>query len=286
MKFNNARKTLFFILLFVSIISAFIFIPYLIEDKAFVIGPDMRSQVRPIFVEFKRLIKNLLTTGTLPFWSWNVFLGNNFWSAKSFLFLGDIYSYIMILLKNHFYINVMIITFLKFIISAISFYLYGRTREWKHKTLLIGSLLFAFSSWAMKTVEFPVFLSFYSFIPLYFASVELFLKKRKLYLFTIMTSMMLVTNYYLFFSLSMFTAVYYLFRYYEKNKNFKLVFKNIAIIVAYYLVGVLIASVLIVPAFLFITENSRVFNSELSLLHYDDIRVYFQIGRASCRVRV
>ena len=172
------------------------------------------------------------SAGTLPFWSWNIFIGNNFWSAKSFLFLGDIYSYLMILLKNHFYINIMIITFLKFIIAALSFYLYGLTRSWKQNTILIGSLLFAFSSWAMKTVEFPVFLSFYSFVPLYFASIELFLKKRRYIAFTFMTSLMIITNYYLFFSLSMFTAIYYLFRYYEINRHFKNVIKNIFVIVA------------------------------------------------------
>ena len=277
MQFKKSKKSIFLIFLFVTLISAFIFIPYLLENKAFVIGPDMRSQVRPIFVEFKRLIKSFITAGTLPFWSWNIFIGNNFWSAKSFLFLGDIYSYLMILLKNHFYINIMIITFLKFIIAALSFYLYGLTRSWKQNTILIGSLLFAFSSWAMKTVEFPVFLSFYSFVPLYFASIELFLKKRRYIAFTFMTSLMIITNYYLFFSLSMFTAIYYLFRYYEINRHFKYVIKNIFIIVSYYLVGVLIASVLIIPAFLFITENSRVFSSKLNLFYFDNIRVYFHL---------
>ena len=56
--------TLIGIVLFVFL---FIFLPFVWEDIAFVIGYDIRNQYRPWFTEFRNLLKNALFQRTLPF---------------------------------------------------------------------------------------------------------------------------------------------------------------------------------------------------------------------------
>lgn len=259
----------------VLFIFLFIFLPFVWEDIAFVIGYDIRNQYRPWFTEFRNLLKNALFQRTLPFWSWNIFYGNNVWASKAYYFIADIYSYIAMFLKGHYYNILIIQTGLKLCVSALSFYAYGSIRQWKIHTRIITAVSFAFSAWALKYIEHPFFLSFYSFMPLYFASIELFFKQKHKYLYTIIVALLLLQNYYFFFTLSIFTILYYIYRFIELDlKSF--VPRTLEII-GYYLVGVLITSILIIPSALFILQNTRVFSSSQNMFFYENIRVYFHM---------
>ena len=259
----------------VIFIFLFIFLPFVWEDIAFVIGYDIRNQYRPWFTEFRNLLKNALFQRTLPFWSWNIFYGNNVWASKAYYFIADIYSYIGMFLNGHYYNSLIFITGLKLCVSALSFYVYGAVRGWKVSTRIITAVSFAFSAWALKYIEHPFFLSFYSFMPLYFASIELFFKQKHKYLYSIIVALLLLQNYYFFFTLSVFTVMYYVYRFIDLGlKSF--IPKTLEII-GYYLVGVLITSILIIPSALFILQNTRVFSTSQNLFFYDNIRVYFHL---------
>ncbi len=260
---------------FVILITAFIMVPYIIEGKAFVIGFDSRTQYRLFFIEFRRLIVNAIKQKTFPFWSWNMFFGNNFLAAKSYYIFGDIYSYLGILINNHYYNIVMILSVLKFISAALSFYIYGRVRNWDKYTRILGALLFTFSAWALKYVEVPIYLSFYSFVPLYFASLELAMKKKVYFFYAIMTALMLIMNFYLFYTLSIFTLIYYTYRFFEEHR--KQYLKSAFPLIALYLLGFLLSAILIVPGVLLLLQNSRLFNSTNSHFYFEDIRVYFHL---------
>ena len=132
----------------VLFIFLFVFLPFVWEDIAFVIGYDVRNQYRPWYTEFRNLLKNALSQRTLPFWSWNMFYGNNVWASKAYYFMADIYSYIGMFLNGHYYEDLIFLTGLKLVVSAISFYAYGTIRDWKVSTRIITAVSFAFSAWA------------------------------------------------------------------------------------------------------------------------------------------
>lgn len=276
---NKFKKYIPILSLIVLVIFIYLFVvvPFILEDTAFVIGYDVRNQYRPWFTEFRLLLKNAISQKTLPFWSWNMFFGNNVWASKAYYFVADIYTYISMFFSTHYYNILMLITGLKLIISALSFYAYGSVREWKISTKLVGALLFAFSAWSLKYVEHPFFLSFYSFVPLYFMGIELYFKNKFKFLFPIFVSLLLLQNYYLFYTISVFTIIYYIYRYFELHYDLKHFIKKTLILIAYYLVGVFITSIIIVPSALFILQSSRVFNTGSNLLFYENIRVYFHM---------
>jgi len=261
----------------VFFIYLFVFVPFILEDTAFVIGYDIRNQYRPWFTEYRELLKTAISQRTLPFWSWNMFFGNNVWASKAYYFVADIYTYISMFFSTHYYNSLIIITGLKLTIAALSFYIYGSVREWKISSRIIGALLFAFSAWALKYVEHPFFLSFYSFVPLYFVGIELYFKNKLKFLFPIFVALLLFQNYYLFYTISLFTIIYFVYRFIELKYEWKTFIAKTACLIGYYIVGVLITSVLIIQSALFILQSIRVFNSGTNLWCYENIRVYFHM---------
>ena len=76
-------------------ISAAIFVPYLVNGKAFILGWDMRTIYSSNFENLRTMVQAFRTGGTLPYWSWVNFLGNDFYSSKLFYF-NDFFEYFFV----------------------------------------------------------------------------------------------------------------------------------------------------------------------------------------------
>jgi uncharacterized membrane protein YfhO len=249
-------------------------LPTWIQNYAFVYGGDLKPQHFQFYTEFRSLMSNFIHNRELPFYSWDIFLGNNFYASKAYYIMGDIYAYISLLFNTHFYNIFIIQTFIKLSVSYITFYFLSRTYKFSYKVSMIIALCYSLSSWVIFFIGQPMFVSFYSFMPLYFLGIELYIRKKNYTIFLISSALCLFTNYYLFFAISMFSPIYYLSRYYIINSSFKNIFTNTTKLIALYLIGVSITAVLILPAGLYIAGNDRV--GEIGfILFFDKIQIYF-----------
>ena len=248
--------------------------PYLIKGLPFEYGGDLKPTYFPYYTEFRSLIGQFIKQGQLPFYSWNLFLGNNFWASKSFYMLGDIYYYFSLLFNIHFYDIFKIQTIVKLLVSTLSMYALLRYLKASQIASYILALCFGFSSWVIFFLGQPMFVSAYSFTPLFFLAVEIYLKEKKITLFILITSLLLLTNYYMFFSLSFFTPFYYTARYYAIRNGFKDFIKDTAWLIGVYLVAVLSTMVLILPSFINIIQNDRVGTFYLAFF-FDKPEIYF-----------
>ena len=249
-------------------------LPYLIKGLPFEYGGDLKPTYFPYYTEFRSLIAQFVKKGQLPFYSWNLFLGNNFWASKSFYMLGDIYYYFSLLFNVHFYDIFKIQTIVKLIVSTLSMYALLRYLKTSYIPSFILSLCFGFSSWVIFFLGQPMFVSAYSFTPLFFLAVEIYLREKKITLFILSTSLLLLTNYYMFFSLSFFTPFYYTARYYAIRQGFKDFIKDTAWLIGVYIVSVLTTMVLILPSFINIIQNDRVGTFYLAFF-FDQPEIYF-----------
>ena len=265
------------IFLLVSILISISFYPHLFNHVPYIGGFDSRGIYRLFYQEFQQMIYNSIFQGTLPFWSWNTFLGSNFWASKSYYLIGDIYNYIFIFSDMHYYTILLFITILKIYVSAFTFYIYGTHRGWNAKWVILGSLFFSFSAWSMEYIEQPMFLSFYSLLPLYFYGVEKIIKNKRYTVFVFTTFFLVSINYYLFLTLTLCSIIYYLYRYYEINEKFRGIVVDILKILPFYLLGVGLAAPIILPSGLFILMNDRLANTTYNLWFFDDIRVYLHM---------
>lgn len=265
------------VFLILTILILIAFYPHFFDNIPYIGGYDSRGIYRLFYQEFKQLISNSIFQGTFPFWSWNTFLGNNFWASKTYYLVGDIYNYLLIFTDLHYYTVLLFITILKIYVSALSFYVYGKFRGWDAKWVILGSLLFSFSAWSMEYIEQPMFLSFYSLLPLYFYGVEKILKNSRYAVFTLSVFLLVSINYYLFLTLTICSVVYYLYRYYEINGDLKKSIVSILKIIPFYLLGLGLAAPIIIPSGLYILLNDRVANTSFNFWFFEDYRVYIHM---------
>lgn len=270
-KIFNRNSILLILLL--SIVIAGMILPYIITNTPFEYGGDLKPSGFSFYVELKNLFNvRKLLSGVFPFYSWNLFLGTNFWASKSFYVVGDIYNYLTMWIPTHFYNVVELLTVIRLLISGVLFYcLLGFFSENKIANI-IGALSYAFSAWIIFFLGQMSFVSFYSLVPLYFIAIELYLRKGKHILFIISVAILLFTNYYFFFSLSMFTPLYYSYRYYNHFGGFQNFIKKTLILIGYYLVGVLITGIITIPTLYYMLGNDRVGNMSFSAF-YDYIKI-------------
>ena len=72
------HKLLLYIILTIIAIYCIGLIPWFFDDKTLIFGYDMRNQYYPFYHEFESLITQSIENKTLPFWSWNLLFGNDF----------------------------------------------------------------------------------------------------------------------------------------------------------------------------------------------------------------
>lgn len=275
---NRLKKHKYFLLLItVLIVGTFLmFLPSYLKGNYFVGGGDVKTQWYPFYVLNRRTTINALRDKTLPFYSFVLFLGNNIWASKSSYGLFDIYNILTYALnKDYFYIyNLQCL--LKILVSGIGMYLLIDYLYKNKKVSFIGGLCFGLSSFAIYFTSQPGFLSFYSLFPFYILGMEKYLKENKKYLFILSVFILLITNYYFFYALSLFSPIYFVYRYYNIHNELKGVVKNALILIGYYLVGVLLSGFIILPAFLYVIQNERVGGLNLSFT-YSDLSVYLHL---------
>lgn len=274
--FLNKHKYFVCLLILLSVAAILMFLPSWIRGNYFVGGGDVKTQWYPFYTLNRRTTINALKDHTLPFYSFVLFLGNNIWASKSSYGLFDIYNIFTYILDNNFFFIYNLQCFIKILISGIACYLLIHNIYKNKKTSLIAGLCYGLSSFAIYFTSQPGFLSFYSLVPFYFLGIELYLKNNKKILFILTVFTLLLTNYYLFVALSLFSPLYFLYRYYNIYKTFKSVLISTIKLIAYYFVGVLLSGVVIVPAFFYVIQNDRVGGLNTSL-SYKDFSVYLHL---------
>lgn len=265
-------------LITVTLLIVFLYyLPYIITNTPFEYGGDLKPQGFTFFTEFKSLISfSKLMNGILPFYSWDFFLGTNFWASKTYYIVSDIFSYISLLIPLHFYSTYALITGFKVIMAACLFYLYLSTFTTHIWSRILSSIAYAFSAWMIYFYGQTSFISYYVLMPLLLYSTELFLKKNKSAPFVLSVALLLLTNFLFFYSSSIFLVFYFTYRYLILNKSINGFIKKTLYLLLLYIIGVFISSIFILPSFYYMLENDRVGNSVLSLF-YSDPKIYMHL---------
>ena len=263
---NKANPILLLIGL-ITIIYVVIVGPYLLNGTAFLLGYDMSRQ----YISFFEELRTQLHSGGLPFWSWVELLGNNYYASKLFYY-HDIFDYPFAFTNLSYPTIAMIQTYLRFLVAGIGFYCYSAYHKYSTKTAILGSLIFTFSSYNLSIMMHPLHASFFVFLPLYFLSIDKAMLEKKNNFFIFMVFFLFVTNYYAFYSLSIFTILYCLYKYYTHHLQENLAKLTIRML-KYYFIGALLSGVVTLPEILFILQNPRL-GQRSSLFFYDSIRPY------------
>ena len=230
-------------------------------------------------VPFGMLMNDAIKNGNF-FWTWFNDLGSNFIGTFSFYNLCSPFSLISYLFPSSFYPYLSgILLIFKYGISGLTSYLFFK-RYVKNKDLaIIGSLLYSFSGFQLTNMLFH-FHDIVVLFPLILYTLDNLVYDNKRYYFLLTVTLLSLTNWFLFIGEVIFVLLYFIVKVitkeYKINKNifFTICFESI--------VGVMLASFILVPTFLFILSNPRLGNSFdlLSSLKYPNFGTYVELLRS------
>ena len=257
-----------------TLLTLIVFSPYLLDIKPFLFSADQQLQYSYFYEEWKRLLINFIETKTFPFYSFNTYLGNNFYASKFYYVTGDIFMPFIMLFKDVDF-ALMWLTVILVILSGYNFSLFLRAFGLKRENaIIVGSIIYAFSGIASIYIGQYMFHRFYCFLPLAFMGIENYLRKGKLTFFAISITILALQNYYFLFPTSLMMVLYYFFTNYYHGRPFKVlkILKSAVPLIIAYLIGILLAGILFVPGILYILQNERI--GSFSFTFFYNIRVY------------
>ena len=237
-----------------------VFFSFIKSGRSFIWEPDGFKQHYVFLEKFYETIKNA-KSGISTF-SWNLGLGFDQVGQLTYYCLGDPFAIFSLLFP---------IKYLKYVYSALvivrmysvglSFIAYCNYHKKSRFATLIGALIYTFSGYILFAgVRHPFFANAAIWLPLMFLGIDKILKEDKYKLFTLVSAISAISNYYFLYMITILTFIYAVIKYwteYKENgmKTFCAKFAKTALC---YIIGVLSASILLLPTIYAFLNNSRV----------------------------
>lgn len=245
------------------------FLPFFITGKSFVWGAGVEDGLSQHFSALayygqmlREFFKNLIAGHPkLVMWDMSIGYGADIISTLNYYAIGDplnlLYGFVSIKNTEIMY-NFMII--LRMYLAGISFILYARKMKKRAYGTVIGALVYVFCGFSFRLgLRHPFFLNPMIYFPLLCLGIEKIYQKEKPYLFIVTVCVSAMSNYYFLYMLTIFSVIYAWIRFYkyvEENriKNFFLTILQFGI---YYVLGICMAAVILIPSVIGFLGNGR-----------------------------
>ncbi len=272
LKTNDSIKKQYLTVFGLSFVLAFIiFIPFMAMDNGlFVYYGDFNVQQIP----FYQICHTAIREGNI-FWNFKTDLGTNFIGSYAFYTLGSPFFWLTIPFPTSFLPYLMApLLMLKMSVAAVTSFGFLKRFVKNPNFALIGALLYAFSGFSIYNIFFNHFHDVMAFFPLLLSGVEENIINKRRGVFALAVALNAIVNYYFFFGEVIFVVVYFFVRLSCKG-DFTLNFKQFFAFLAEAVFGVMIAAVIMVPAFIAVLGNPR---TEKFLLGWNGI-MYSSVQR-------
>ncbi|GAA0727085.1 hypothetical protein GCM10008905_24280 [Clostridium malenominatum] len=258
-KLKKYNKFMPLIILLVIIIPAIIlYWKYIIFEKIYVfndIGSDSYFQTFPGMIYNAKYIYKYKS---IPMWSFNVGLGQNFFTQ----YLDPFNLLIALFGENLVTYLLGLFQFTKVILAGVLFYKYLRVMEISRYPSIISALGYAFCGQIIARGSWVGYPNEVVCVAFLLYSFEMFYKKNNFKWLPIAILFLIITlKGYYFFLYSGILMVYAIFRYLsENNFSAKSFIKFVAWILMLYTIGVLLSSIYLIPNLVFNFTGARVSN--------------------------
>ena len=255
---RNMKRTLLLIAVIV-IVGA---LPVFWQYGTFMICTDYMRQQIPFIMETKRMLES----GT-PFWSWNTYVGDNFWAGYAFYSLTSPFVWLVALLPYRCIVHGLFLTLvLKYMCAFATSYAYIRKMGVGKQNSRIGGLMYCFSSYAITNSFYYHFFEPLIVFPLLLLGIERFIRSERYSMTTLTLAAFAVAfvNYY-FAVCSFLAAIIYLFCRFVFS-DVRVPLRRIMAGVGATALGVAMSSIVLLPTALHLMGNPRI--TRLSGLDY------------------
>ncbi len=249
---GRQRQALRKLFLLASLSAVVMFLPFIILDGGrFSLIADFNHQQIPFNMHSAWAIKNGQTQ-----WDWYTGLGVNFIGAFSFYTLGSPFFWLSLLLPPEAFPYLAgWLYVLKYVAAAAGafFWLKRYVRDPDHAVL--GALLYAFSGFSHINLMYYHFHEALVLFPLLLFSLDRLVLDGRRGWFALLTALSALMNYFFFFGEVIFLILYFLLVYRFPSSEHRL--RAFLLALGEGALGVLAASVLLLPSALFIRDNPK-----------------------------
>ena len=207
---------------------------------------------------------HFFTTGEFVLYDTNTFLGASNIGSNSFYYLFDPF-FMPILLFPRSWIpqGLAILTILKMALAGFVFSKYMEYFRVKKFTARIAGFMYAFCGWTTWYLWFNHFTGVAVVFPLILLGIEVVLKEKKPWLLSFSLFILGLTNFFFFFTFTICAFLYAMFRFFQKTKEYKLKEAFIVLGIGFFgfLVGCLLASIVVIPAMMVALNAPRATSS-------------------------
>lgn len=248
---GKEKYLLAFILGFASLLISVI--PIIIADGGyFIYYGDYNSQQIPFYI----LANNAVRNGQFG-WNWFTDLGSDLIGSYAFYLIGSPFFWLSVILpKSLITLSMPVLLSLKHGMATLTAYAFIRRFVRNKNSALIGGLLYAFSGFQIFNIFFNHFQDVTAFFPLMLIAMEEHINNNRKGVFALTVGFMAILNYFFFTGQAVFLIIYFLFR--MKCPDFKVNWKKFGTLFFEAIIGVMLASFILIPSAISILENYRV----------------------------
>ena len=270
-------KSKYFIGTILTIILYFI---YLAIAKIAPFGENsiLKSDLYKQYAEFLAYYKDVLTGKGSLFMSWNMGMGNNFFTTFAYYLVSPLNLLVVFFSKENINTFVIITTLLKLILIYNSMILFLEYRfKNKSRSAILFALAYTFSTYTIQYLFHIMWLDAIYMLPLMCIGVEKYLKDSKISTFIIISALNMLFNYYLGFITILFSGIYFIVRLIEQeNITLKSKITKFTVFVIGCIISFGISMILFLPSFMQVKGTMKLQNKLLEI-HKKEFLNYFNI---------
>ena len=263
-----------------TILTIILYLIYLAIAKIAPFGENsiLKSDLYKQYAEFLAYYKDVLTGKGSLFMSWNMGMGNNFYTTFAYYLVSPLNLLVVFFSKENINTFIIITTLLKLILiynSMIAFLEY-RFKN-KSRSAILFALAYTFSTYTIQYLFHIMWLDAIYMLPLMCIGIEKYLKNNKISTFIIISALNMLFNYYLGFITILFSGIYFIVRLLEQeNITLKSKIIKFTVFVIGCIISFGISMILFLPSFMQVKGTMKLQN-RLVEIHKKEFLNYFNI---------
>ena len=253
LKKNETREYFYKAFFYGLAVSFLFFIPFILFDNGyFLFYGDYNVQQIP----FYQMCHDAIRSGNVG-WNWTTDLGANFIGSYTFYLLGSPFFWLTLPFPSWLVPHLMgPLLMLKFGFASLTAFNYLRRYVRDPEYAVVGGMLYAFSGFSIYNIFFNHFHEAIVFFPLMLWALDEYMYKRRRGVFAVTVFLCAMVNWYFFVGQVVFLLIYWFVR--LLSGNWTLSVRDFLLLACEAVLGVLCASVLLVPTILAAVQNPRV----------------------------
>lgn len=284
--FSKDSKLDYYVLytVFFLLISAFLFSYFYLNGKSVIWSHDgvpqhvnslsyygeyLRGILKSIFVEHDL---------SIPMWDMHIGYGSDILTTLHYYVIGDPLTLLAVFVPaEHTEALYTFLIFLRIYLAGITFSCYCFYNKNPKQATFLGTFIYIFAGWTIyAAMKHPYFSNPLIYLPLILMGIDKIYRKEKSHTFVISVTVAALSNFYFFYMLCIFMFLYAAFRYFAifENRSVKDVIKWFFRFLGYFLISVLIASVIFLPVIMTLFGTDRFQADNYVPLLYD--RIYYE----------